>query len=64
MIKNEELVNLKGGYAWCTCDAQLCEGGTIDHWLIGDCGVGSCFECGQALASYYSWVCSADCHPY
>lgn len=67
VIKNEELINLRGGEyedTSCTCDAHLADGDTIDHWYIGYCGVGDCFECGQALAAQYSWLVSADCHPY
>ena len=64
VIKNEELVNLKGGYlgggsVYCNCYIVWSDGAATS--VSGYCGTSSsCRECGEDLERYYGAL-QADC---
>lgn len=55
VIRSEELILLKGGYAYCWCDVILNDENQtyIPYFFVGYSGVGSCIESQQQLYTYY-----------
>ncbi len=53
IMKNEELINLQGGYHNCRCFES--DGGDIFWWEgSGLCaGVSDCGDCGSQLSTFY-----------
>ncbi len=58
IMKNEELINLQGGYD-VTCTCEQFDSSTGEWFIIGSgiCGgFTSCAECGYALTNWYGWT--------
>ena len=60
VIKNEELVNLKGGYSYCNCYITWRDG--TQTTTSGYCGTSSsCKTCGEDLEKSNPDIWMADC---